>query len=55
MSEPSKDKKDPAAADDGIDWANVANEARTMVELNRPASEAWQGGKQKGKQDPQDG
>lgn len=34
---------EPAAADDDIDWANVASEAQTMVDLNRPATEAWQG------------
>lgn len=48
-------KKQPAAAEGGIDWANVASEARTMVELNRPANEAWQAMQQKGKQKPQDG
>lgn len=52
-------KKEPnppaAAGGNGIDWANVASEARTMVELNRSANEAWQGGDQKGKQKPQDG
>lgn len=53
MNEPSKDKK--PAAESGIDWANVNSEARTMVELNRPATEAWQAMQQKGKQDPQDG
>lgn len=55
MNETSKDKKDPAAAEGGIDWANVASEARTMMELNRSASESWQAGEQKGKQKPQDG
>lgn len=35
-------KDEPAAADDGIDWAKVAREAQTMVDLNRPATEAWQ-------------
>lgn len=40
MNEPSKDKKDPAES--GIDWTNVASEARTMVELNRTAMERWQ-------------
>lgn len=44
-----------AAATGGIDWANVASEARTMVELNRSASESWQAGDQKGKRKPQDG
>lgn len=44
----------PAAADDGIDWAKVAREAQTMVDLNRSANEAWHAGKQKGKQKPQD-
>lgn len=39
----------------GIDWANVASEARTMVELNRSATENWQAGEQKGRQKPQDG
>lgn len=27
----------------GIDWAKVAREANTMVELNKAANEAWQG------------
>lgn len=42
MNDPDKAKKDPAAADDDIDWANVASEAQTMVDLNRSANEAWQ-------------
>jgi|GEM_PF-5698127 hypothetical protein len=50
-----KEVTQPAAADGGIDWANVASEARTMVELNRSASESWQAGDQKGKRKPQDG
>ena len=33
---------EPAAPDDGIDWAKVAREAQTMVDLNRSATEAWQ-------------
>lgn len=45
----------PAAAEGGIDWANVASEARTMMDLNRTAMENWQDGEQKGKQKPEDG
>lgn len=51
----SQEDQKPAAASDGIDWAKVAREAQTMVDLNRSATEAWQAGKQKGKQKPQDG
>ena len=50
-----KEANQPAAADDGIDWAKVAREAQTMVELNRSANEAWQAMQQKGKEKPQDG
>lgn len=53
MNEPSKDKKDPAAAEGGIDWANVTQEAQTMVDLNRSATEAWQGSRKGVK--PEDG
>lgn len=40
--------EEPAAAKGeadggGIDWAKVAREANTMVELNKAATEAWQG------------
>jgi hypothetical protein len=37
--------KDPKTAKegDGIDWPKVAREAQTMVDLNRVATEAWQG------------
>lgn len=48
-------KKQPAAAEGGIDWANVASEVRTMLELNRSATENWRDGEQKGKQKPEDG
>lgn len=43
MNNPDKVNKEAAAASDGIDWAKVAREAQIMVDLNRPANEAWQG------------
>jgi hypothetical protein len=38
---------------DGIDWANVASEVSTMLELNKAANDAWQG-QQGGKGKAQD-
>ena len=38
----SQQSKPPAPAEGPIDWDRVVAEARVMVELNRPAAEAWQ-------------
>jgi hypothetical protein len=34
------EEKEAAA---GVDWANVASEVSTMLELNKAANDAWQG------------
>lgn len=42
MAEAKQRKEEqPAAAEQGIDWANVASEVSTMLELNKAANEAW--------------
>ena len=41
MADPDKSKQDPAAAESGIDWANVLSEVQIMVDLNRDANEQW--------------
>jgi hypothetical protein len=41
-------EEQPAAAEGGIDWANVASEVNTMLQLNQAANDAWQG-QQKGR------
>ena len=52
MAEADQRKEEkPAAADQGIDWANVASEVSTMLELNKAANEAWQGQQGQGKDD----
>lgn len=56
MAEAKQSKEEqPAAAEQGIDWANVASEVSTMLELNKAANDAWQGQQAgKGKRKAQD-
>jgi hypothetical protein len=56
MAEADQRKEEqPAAAEQGIDWGNVASEVNTMLQLNQAANEAWQGQQGgKGKRKAQD-
>ncbi len=44
MAEADQRKEEQlAAAEQGIDWASVASEVNTMLQLNQAANDAWQG------------
>lgn len=46
MADLNKHEKQPAAAEEKIDWAKVASEAQIMVDLNQEAMKAWHASKE---------
>lgn len=52
MAEPKQREEDQPEPSSDIDWANVASEVNTMLELNKAANETW--AEQRGEEDGQE-